>query len=68
LQEKLNTYLSYIESGEIFDSYPNACGEAIRISVACKFRPDDAALRFLQLCKEEIEKTGFGFAYEVIPA
>lgn len=66
LQEKLNTYLSYIESGEIFDSYPDAYGEHIRISIVFKCHPDEEALNFLQFCKDIIEKAGFGFRYEVL--
>lgn len=66
LQEKLNTYLSYIESGEIFDSHPEAYGEPIIISIVCKYHPDEEALHFLQLCKDNIEKAGFGFRYETL--
>lgn len=28
IQEKLNSYLAFIESGELFDTYPNAKGKA----------------------------------------
>jgi hypothetical protein len=66
LQEKINTYLSFIESGEIFDSRPDAYGEPIRISIVCKYHPDEEALKFLQLCKGIIEKAGYGFRYEVL--
>lgn len=37
LQEKLNTYLSFVESGEILETYPDAKGRSVLIDVVCKY-------------------------------
>jgi hypothetical protein len=37
LQEKINAYLRFIESGEIFQSYPKASGREILIKVLMKY-------------------------------
>ena len=36
LQEKLNTYLSFVESGELLEAYPDAKGRTVLIDVVCK--------------------------------
>lgn len=39
LQEKLNTYLTFIESGEITTAYPDLIGRPIAISVVMRTSP-----------------------------
>lgn len=65
LQEKLNTYLAFIEGGEMLDAYPSATDRPVRIDVVCKFRPDGAAESFLHRAREIIEEAGLSFRYEV---
>jgi hypothetical protein len=64
LQDKLNKYLAFVESGEIFEQYPGANGKTVKINVVCKFRPDSEGERFLNLCREKITEAGFEFKYE----
>ena len=64
LQEKLNSYLRFIESGEIFDSYPSAKGKRIGINVCALHAPEGDALEFLARSKNTIEKAGFSFRFE----
>ena len=40
LQEKLKTYLAFVESGEIFEAYSDARGRRLRIDVICKQAAD----------------------------
>ncbi|MFJ9451185.1 DUF6572 domain-containing protein [Herbaspirillum sp. NPDC101397] len=47
LEEKINRYLGFIESGEIFEAYPAAQGRPRVIEIYCHFRPTDETLRFL---------------------
>ena len=47
LQEKINRYLGFIESGELAEVYPSASGRQIAIDVVSKFRPTDEVLTFL---------------------
>jgi hypothetical protein len=55
LQDKLNSYLMFIESGEIFESYPTAKSKSIVIEVVMKYKPNKVALVFLTRSKETIE-------------
>ncbi len=64
LQNKLNKYLAFIESGEIYDAYPSAKGKKIQISVVCKYDPDNEGFALLEQCKKQIEKAGFHLRFE----
>lgn len=68
LQDKLNTYLAFIESGELFDKYPDAKGRRPRIDIVFKYRPDADAYAFLAKVKPIIENAGFGFRFELFSA
>ncbi len=65
LQEKINTYLMFIESGQIYTSHPAAKEKKIIIRTVFKYVPDDNGLKFLQACDEIIANAGFKFEYNV---
>jgi len=67
LQEKLNAYLAFVESGELLESYSDAKERAVGIEVIFKFRPDGLALQFLARAKEFIQSAGFSFTYKFSP-
>lgn len=48
LQEKLNTYLAFIESGKMNESYPSARGRKAVIDVVFKFEPSTTGAEFLK--------------------
>jgi hypothetical protein len=58
LQNKLNRYLAFVESGEILQSYPNAKGRPIVFEVVFKFRPNDEGKIFLDKVRPIIESAG----------
>ena len=58
LQDKLNSYLMFIESGEIFESYPTAKSKSLINEIVMKYKPNEVALVFLTRSKETIENTG----------
>lgn len=58
LQEKINTYLRFIESGEINDTYPDALGRARVIDVVTKHRPTDVALAFFRKATAVLHAAG----------
>lgn len=64
LQEKLNSYLRFIESGELLESYPDAAGRRPVISLVGRYEPSAAALRFLSKARQSIEAAGFGFRFQ----
>jgi hypothetical protein len=65
LQEKLNTYLTFVESGEILETYPNAKGRDIVISIICKYPPNEPARDFLDRATAVIGGAGMKLQYEV---
>jgi len=58
LQTKLNRYLAFVESGEIFESYPAAKGRPIKFKVVFQFPPDAGGRAFLVMVKPIIESAG----------
>jgi hypothetical protein len=48
LRDKLNTYLAFVESGELIDQYPDAAGRKVIIDVIGKFDLGAAGVEFFQ--------------------
>lgn len=65
LQEKINCYLAFIESGAIFESYPNAKGKEMRISVFSKHQPNSDSEKMIGEFGSVVEGAGIGFVHEV---
>lgn len=65
LQAKLNSYLAFVESGEILTKYPDAMQRTILFKVVLKFKPDPEGRAFLRRAEEVIEKAGFSFMCDV---
>ncbi|WP_155914633.1 DUF6572 domain-containing protein [Asticcacaulis sp. AC460] len=63
LQEKINTYLSFIESGQIFFSYPLAKGKKITIEVVHKYPPDEIGLSFFRSAAPIISSAGMSLRH-----
>jgi hypothetical protein len=61
LQEKLNRYLSFVESGEILEGYPDAKYRPVVIQVVTKYDPDPSGTQFLQRARGAIERAGLAF-------
>ena len=66
IQEKLNSYLAFIESGEIFESYPEAMGRQLVIDLVLQHWPSVEGLRHLELAKEQVENAGTELRYSVL--
>src|SRR5687768_1008837 len=58
LQEKLNTYLAFVESGEIYTSFPDARGKKLVFEIVLKYRPNATALSFLHKAAAVVEEAG----------
>jgi hypothetical protein len=48
LQEKLNAYFGFVESGQIYESYPDAVGKPLRIDIIGRAPIPPAGLAFLE--------------------
>jgi hypothetical protein len=66
LQDKLNTYLEFIESGQIYAKVPQAAGRKIVIRVMGKFPLSDEAKKFYRLAGKAIEDAGFSLRFELL--
>jgi hypothetical protein len=65
LQNKLNRYLAFVESGEIFQSYPKAQDRPIVFTVVFKFRPNEEGRAFLDNVRPIVESAGITFLEKV---
>lgn len=63
LQEKLNTYLRFVESGEVYSVYPSALGKAIVIHVYWRVPPSRDAEAFLSKVTSIMEEAGLRFSH-----
>ena len=63
LQDKLNDYLAFVESGEIYERFPKARECDLEIEVFCKqMPPADDPLPFLEHAAKKIRGAGIQFA------
>lgn len=65
LQEKINVYLSFIESGEIYSSYEQANGSYFEIKVYFKNDIPKSCYHFLEQISNIIKDAGFKFSYQI---
>jgi len=63
LQEKLNTYLRLVESGEVYFAYPSALGKRIEIHVYWRVAPPREAEQFLSRVASIMGEAGLGFSH-----
>jgi hypothetical protein len=65
LQKKLNTYLAFVESGEILEQYPTAKDRPVAFRVVFQVPPDESGRAFLTRAREVIESAGLTLWDEV---
>lgn len=70
LQNKINSYLSVIESEGFYNKYPEAKEKHFIINIVAKYKPNETGNFFIQRVKSIIEEKGYGFSFSVpeIPA
>ena len=66
LQQKMNDYLRFIESGEIYEKIPNAPGRKIKIIVYLMYLPTDIVERFFNTAREVCQQINVELEYEMI--
>lgn len=65
LQEKLNLYLSFIESGEIYSAYEQAEGRDFEIKIHFKHDISQSCKDFLGKASEIISEAGLFLNYKI---
>lgn len=66
LQTKLNTYLAFVEGGQLLAEKPEAKGRRITFAVVLKFPPDRDGQAFLEKAAEVIRLAGFAFTWKIL--
>ena len=64
LQEKLNTYLEFIDSEQIYRDVPKSAGSKIVIRVMGKYPLSDEARKFYGLASKFIEDAGYSLQFD----
>lgn len=65
LQDKLNMYLAFLESGEIYESYPQYEGHEIKMEVVGKYPLSPAAEVFYKRLGPIVEGAGFRVEFKL---
>ena len=68
LQDKINAYLAFVESGEIYEKFPETRSRPIRIEVVFQHKPNPEGFLFLSKAQSIVESAGFGFHFEPFAA
>jgi hypothetical protein len=63
LQEKINRYLAFLESGEIYENLPDVKHGNFKITAIHKYRPTSEGYCFLEAAQKIIEDAGFQFEW-----
>nr|WP_192867646.1 DUF6572 domain-containing protein [Thaumasiovibrio occultus] len=66
LQDKLNTYLGFIESGELEVAYPATKGRQVQIHLHSRYCPDEDAISFLEQITRLISSAGVVFTHDAV--
>lgn len=64
LQEKMNAYFEFIESGQVWESYPDAKGRQLKINVVFRFAPPANATEFLAKAADVALEHGAVLGYD----
>lgn len=67
IQDKLNNYLDFIESGQIFEDYPPAKNKDLVINVIFRFTPPESAIRLLTYAASVAAQLNVGVRHQTIP-
>lgn len=66
LQEKINSYIQYIGSGQIFEDFGESSYETIEIQLIYKYKPDGNYRKFLYRLEGALLKLKLRFSHGTI--
>ena len=67
LRDKINNYLGAIESGEVFQKFPDGRGKNISINVYGKYPLSDAAAKFYEFTSKTVGDAGYQLQFILSP-
>jgi hypothetical protein len=65
LQTKLNAYLRFLESGEVFKHRPDAAGKRLVIRVVARCEPSPEGRLFIEKARTAVESAGFSLEHKL---
>jgi hypothetical protein len=66
LQDKINAYLAFYESGQMYQSYPKSKGREVRINVVTKFPVPGEGLEFFAKTNEVLNNIGLSITHSLL--
>lgn len=64
LQDKLNAYLSFIESEQVYSAFPDARGtDGFIVEIKCKYEPTENARKLLGVFGDSARGLGVSFIF-----
>jgi hypothetical protein len=67
LQNKINSYLEFVESGQIYQEYPGANSRILRIDLVSKYPMPDIGPAFLKHVSAVVGQLGMTITHRVTP-
>ena len=67
LQEKLNAYFDFIESGQLYESYPLAVGRSLTIDIVTRFPMPPEGVVLLEKASEVADELGVNVESRHLP-
>jgi len=64
LQTKINTYLRFIETGQLVGRFPDAAGKEVVIRVVAASEPDADGRQFLDRAAQALAGAGYKFFWQ----
>ncbi len=65
IQDKINAYLEYVNSGQFCWMYPDATGRPVHIELRCSYEPDPNTVRFIDDARSYLAEHGVTFHLQV---
>lgn len=65
LQAKLNTYVEFIQSGEMTEAYPSSRGREPAIEIVFKYTPRESGRKFIEAAANALSALGIEVRSEV---
>jgi len=65
LQDKLNAYIRFVESGQLLKEHPAVAERAVQIHIVCKYPPSEVGVQFLEMARRKLEAVGIDLTHEV---
>lgn len=65
LQDKINTYLAYVESGQLVDDFPNAKGRDVVLKINALYAPSEMGEKFLAAVRPIVDQLGIELKFDL---